>query len=239
MGTDLLSEAPSYILSGPISDWFSWKNVHVKICLPNGHFFVCEKSIKSRSRARPVWDANLTSCVGRDFVVVVVALRRVGVAGRTGKTTWTSSSPLHRPTSKAANPAVCEPLADGAAGQDPRTDPQRPARDPRAATNWSRWEGRVETGTFYLPFRPRGIFYLRRNLRTSSTDYLPRGGPPLLPALSPPPRRRLCLLRAPDRASLGGTAPETDLPPRPERLEQLVDQWPIKGGRTCWVLILS
>lgn len=68
------SRAPSYILSGLRSDQISSENVHVQICHPNGHFFVCEMSIKSRLRAPPVWDPNLTSCVGRDFVVAAVAV---------------------------------------------------------------------------------------------------------------------------------------------------------------------
>jgi hypothetical protein len=62
--TVLLSEAPSYILSGLGSDRVSSKNVQVQICHPNGHFWVWETSIKSRSGPPPVWTANLTFCVG-------------------------------------------------------------------------------------------------------------------------------------------------------------------------------
>jgi hypothetical protein len=77
----LLSEAPSYILSRLRSDQISSKNVQVQICHPNGHFFVWESSIKSRSGPRPVWAANLTFCVGTVSVVVVSREGRVGTVG--------------------------------------------------------------------------------------------------------------------------------------------------------------
>ena len=40
---------PSYILSDLGLGTNSWKNVHARICPPNGHFFVWGEGIKSRS----------------------------------------------------------------------------------------------------------------------------------------------------------------------------------------------
>lgn len=85
--TVLLSEAPSYILSGLRSAAISSKNVGGQNCPPNGHFVVWETSIKSRSRAPPGWDTNLTFCVGRDLVAIAAP------AGRSCQTVPTSSSP--------------------------------------------------------------------------------------------------------------------------------------------------
>ena len=72
--TVLLSEVPSYILSGLGSGRVSSKNVHAQFRRPNGHCFVRPASIKSRWRAPPVWDLISRSAWEGTWVVVVAAV---------------------------------------------------------------------------------------------------------------------------------------------------------------------
>jgi hypothetical protein len=110
-------------------------------------------SIKSRSRAAAVWDANLTFCGRRDLVAVVVALKRAPAGRPVQHHVLDLVVALSRPADRPQNgpvPGMSDDWrADQAAGGQDRLGMGR-GRERLRATNWSRMGGAADrTGSFY------------------------------------------------------------------------------------------